>query len=174
MKKNAANPEAINDDDQGDDSIDIDVEDPEDGNQVTANETVLVSNFIRMWPRAIFHTPVNDGRKGSIAHWIPKLAESGVYILYRDDVPFYVGQAKKLRTRLRQHANGVKSSKTYFWNYFSAFLVKDPSHIKEVEAILISAMPSVVSNSSKPALERVPMDDPTKHLVMDLRKKGQY
>jgi hypothetical protein len=173
-KMNAAHSKATRDDDPDDDLADVDAEDPEDGKTLKPTEALLVKNFIRMWPRAIFHTSVNDGRKGSIAHWIPELAESGVYVLYRDDVPFYVGQAQKLRTRLRKHANSVMSSKTYFWNYFSAFIVKDKSHIKEVEAILISAMPSVVSNSSKPVLKKVPMDDPTKHLVRELRKNGQY
>ena len=135
-------------------------------------QTKLVSGFIRMWPRAIFHTPLGSGR-GSIAHSIEELGKSGVYILYRDDVPFYVGQAKKLRSRLRHHANGLISSKTYFWNYFSAFLV-DESNLGEVEAILISSMPSVISNSSKPMIKRGPISDPTKKLLRELRQKGQY
>jgi hypothetical protein len=102
------------------------------------------------------------------------LKKPGVYILYRDDVPFYVGQAKKLRSRLRAHARGVVSSKTYFWNYFSAFVVENPNHINEVEAILISAMPSVITNSSKPKLKMEPIGEPTRSLMRDLREKGHY
>jgi hypothetical protein len=99
-----------------DDDIDADDND-EDQRPI---KTELVSKFIRMWPRAIFYTRL-DGQKGLIANSIPELARPGVYVLYRDDVPFYVGKTQKeLRSRLRGHANGVTSSRTYFWNYFSA------------------------------------------------------
>jgi hypothetical protein len=98
------------------------------------------------------------GKPPAIGMTIDELEKPGVYILYRGDVPFYVGQAKgKLRDRLRAHANSVGGLRTYFWNYFSAFIVENPSHIDEVEAILISAMPSIISNSSKPKLQRVRM-----------------
>ncbi len=147
-----------------------DDDDPEEGRQI---QPKLVGKFIRMWPRAIFDTPEIDGQKSSIASKIEELKMPGVYILYRDDVPFYVGQAKgKLRSRLRSHASGVVSLKSYFWNYFSAFIVDNPSHIDEVEAILISAMPSVVTNSAKPKLPMVPMRESTKKLMRVLRKKS--
>jgi hypothetical protein len=86
-------------------------------------------------------------------------------------VPFYVGKAKKLRSRLRQHASGVVSLKSYFWNYFSGFVVEE-SHIAEVEAMLISAMPSVITNSSTPTLQRVPTGKPIRRLMRELRRKG--
>jgi hypothetical protein len=137
-------------------------------------EGELVKQFIRMWPRAIFHTRAMDDSKGFIADGIPELRKPGVYILYRNGVPFYVGQAKNLRTRLKQHANGVISLKTHFWNHFSAFLVDDSARMKEVEAILISAMPPGIMNSSKPTLHKVPMNKLTVHLIRELRAKGQY
>jgi hypothetical protein len=153
-----------------------DADDPEDG--TTLENPVLVKRFIRMWPRAIFNTTVKVeghlGKHPTIASTIKALKKPGVYILYRDDVPFYVGQAKKLRSRLRAHARGVVSSKTYFWNYFSAFVVENPNHINEVEAILISAMPSVITNSSKPKLKMEPIGEPTRSLMRDLREKGHY
>jgi predicted GIY-YIG superfamily endonuclease len=147
----------------------------EEGSQITPK---LVGKFIRMWPRAIFTTPSDlkgeRGKRPSIARTIQALEQSGVYILYRDDVPFYVGQTKgKLRSRLRAHANGV-GSRGYFWNYFSAFLVKNPSHIDEVEAILIAAMPSVITNGAKPKLPREKMGMPTRKVIRELRRNGLY
>jgi len=129
-----------------------------------------------MWPRAIFDTlSKKPGKRQSIARTLPILDEPGVYVLYRGDQPFYVGKAEgKLRSRLRAHANNVGSSKNYFWNYFSAFIVRDPRHISEVEAILISAMPSVVTNSSKPKLSRVKMDAETREVMRQLRIRGNY
>jgi hypothetical protein len=148
----------------------------EEGSQITPK---LVGKFIRMWPRAIFTTPSESkgerGKRPSIARTIQALDLPGVYILYRDDVPFYVGQTKgKLRSRLRSHANGVGSLRGYFWNYFSAFLVKDPSHIDEVEAILIAAMPSVITNGAKPKLPREKMGVPTQRVIRELRRTGHY
>lgn len=135
--------------------------------------------FIRMWPRAIFSSPSEErprrGRAPAVAMGIPALDSSGVYILYRDDQPYYVGQTKgKLTSRLRKHANGVGGLRTYFWNYFSAFLVDDPSQIDKIEAILISAMPSVLSNSSAPKLERQKMGPATRAVIRKLRETGQF
>ena len=156
--------------------IDEDV-DPEEGSPLA--NPLLVSRYIRMWPRAVFSTPVQaeglPGKPPAIGMTIEELEKPGVYILYRDDVPFYVGQAKgKLRDRLRAHANSVGGLRTYFWNYFSAFIVENPGHIDEVEATLISAMPSIISNSSKPRIKKVRMGPPTKELMRELRKKGHY
>jgi hypothetical protein len=135
----------------------------------------LVRNFIRMWPRAIFSTPgLTAGRRGkapAIARTINVLKKPGVYVLYRDDQPFYVGQAKNgLLHRIWAHANGVGSLRTYFWNYFSAFIVEDRKLIDEVEAIVISAMPALLSNASNPRLPRVRMEKPVRDLIRDSRK----
>lgn len=112
---------------------------------------------------------------GSIASKIKELRKPGVYILYRDDVPFYVGKTEgELFGRLWKHAIGVAGSRSYFWNYFSAFIVKDSRHIAEVEAILISAMPSVITNSSKPKLQKVPTGKSIRKLTRILRKSRRY
>jgi len=142
-------------------------------------QTNLISNFIRMWPRAIFNTPEkiegHRGKQPSIAMTIEELKRPGVYILYRDDVPFYVGKTEgKLFDRLWQHANSVGGLRTYSWNYFSAFIIEKPGYIDEVEAILISAMPSIISNSSKPKLIKVKMGPSTRKLMRELRGKGLY
>jgi hypothetical protein len=170
MKKTkVSKPVSVDDEDFEEEGVDVDIDEPEAGQKPI--QTDLVSKFIRMWPRAIFDTPEIDGQKSSIASKIEELKKPGVYVLYRDDVPFYVGQAKKkLRSRLRSHASGVVSLKSYFWNYFSAYIVEEPSHIDEVEAILISAMPSVITNSAKPKLPMVPMRESTKKLMRELRK----
>ena len=42
--------------------------------------------FFRMWPRALFH--MKQGK----AVLEDSLKEPGVYVLYRDDVPYYIGK----------------------------------------------------------------------------------
>jgi predicted GIY-YIG superfamily endonuclease len=171
-RSKASKPEDVNEDeDELEDGFDdADAEDPDEG-PALAN-TSLVSKFIRMWPREIFNVRAGDGQRGFLARSISELEKPGVYVLYRDDVPFYVGKTTgKLRSRLRTHATGVVSLKSYFWNYFSAFIVTNKSHIDEVEAILISAMPSVISNSSTPRLKKVPMGVPVRKLMRELRSR---
>lgn len=154
-----------------------DQDDPDEGHLIA---TTLVKKYIRMWPRSIFNTPEEGhdhhrGKRPSIGRMSDDLNEPGVYILYRDDEPFYVGQAKgKLRSRLRAHANQVGSRRSYFWNYFSAFIVENPQHIDEVEAILIAAMPSAITNNSTPKLPRAKMGPSTMKLMRELRSRGQY
>lgn len=138
--------------------------------------------FIRMWPRAIFTTPgptkSKRGKPRSIAGSIRELEKPGVYVLYRDDQPYYVGQTKgKLRGRLRSHATNVGSVRGYFWNYFSAFVVEDErakGQIDAIEAILIAAMPSVLSNGASPRLDRHRMDKATRDVLRRIRSDGHY
>jgi hypothetical protein len=119
--------------------------------------------FFRMLPRALFH--MKDGYK------ILKdnLRNPGVYILYRDDKPYYIGKTKKtLFRRLKNHALNPNGRRYNFWNYFSAFVIKDDTdHIDEVEAILISAMPT--ANSAKPKFDLKRLDHQTARLLNEVQ-----
>lgn len=145
------------------------------GREITSR---LVSEYIKMWPRAIFHNQSESPSKRGNAHLLARefvvLNQPGVYILYRDDRPFYVGQARNLRSRLRTHANTMNSFKGYFWNYFSAFVVRDVGYIDEVEAIVIAAMPAVLTNSSKPSLPPHPMEPALRKLMRERRRGGLF
>jgi len=112
----------------------------------------LVSHYARMWPRDIFDV-AEEGRTKLVLKDHPELKQSGVYILYRDENPYYVGQAKSLYRRLHDHAN--KSTDRYFnfWNYFSAFVVPNSEHLDEVEGILIASMTS--ANRAVPRLKLI-------------------
>jgi len=167
----AAKQAALDEDDLDKKELDeVDDDDPEENQGPVQNG--IVSKFMRMWPRAVFDVPEIEGQKRSIASRTPELRESGVYVLYRDDMPFYVGKTEgKLFGRLWQHAHGVSSTRSYFWNYFSAFIVKDRSNIAEVEAILISAMPSVITNSARPRLPKVPKGKSTIELIYRMREE---
>jgi predicted GIY-YIG superfamily endonuclease len=108
----------------------------------------ITSQYARMWPREVFYRHATKGKKGFLFRTIELLTKPGVYVLYRDDVPYYVGQATKLRTRLWAHA--CKPDGRYYnhWNYFSAFVIEDENRRNEIESILIAAMPT--ANSMKP------------------------
>jgi predicted GIY-YIG superfamily endonuclease len=105
--------------------------------------------YARMWPREIFDIKAKNSNK-LLAATLKFLQQTGVYILYRDEHPYYVGQADKLVRRLREHAVNPKTRYYNFWTHFSAFAVPDTKGRDKLEAILIAAMPTV--NSAKPRL----------------------
>jgi hypothetical protein len=111
-----------------------------------------VTQFARMWPREIFDHLPEAAQKKPLAKSIEFLNQPGVYILYRDDIPYYIGRADKLRSRLWSHANKPSAKYYNFWNFFSAFVIPDRKHMIEIEGILIAAMPT--ANSAHPRLQR--------------------
>jgi hypothetical protein len=56
-----------------------------------------------------------------------------------------------------------------FWNYFSAFAIEDSAHRDEVEAILISAMPT--ANSATPKIARVRLKPDAAKLLNDIQAR---
>ncbi len=95
------------------------------------------------------------------------LKMAGIYILYRDDVPHYIGQATPLFRRLYAHAYKPKTRYYNFWNFFSAFVVEDKERRNEIEAILIAAMPT--ANSAEPTLSREDLPQQIVDLLREIR-----
>jgi excinuclease UvrABC nuclease subunit len=126
--------------------------------------TKIVTEYARMWPREVFYqlgaSSNGKGKKGKDVLSFKGLGlvnEPGVYVLYRDGVPYYVGKATKLRQRLWAHACSPAARYHNFWNHFSAFVVKTPALRNQVEAILIAAMPT--ANGAKPRIKRAPVPE---------------
>jgi hypothetical protein len=83
-------------------------------------------------------------------------------------VPYYIGKTgKTLLKRLSNHALKPNVRRYNFWNYFSAFVIEDSSHRDEVEAILISAMPT--ANSSTPKIKRVRLKPDAAKLINNIQ-----
>lgn len=106
----------------------------------------IVTGHVRMWPRELFYIRAENKL---FLKKIDALKQPGVYVLYRDEQPHYVGKARRLATRLHDHANKSTDRYYLFWNYFSAFFAPK-GNCRELEAILIAAMPTV--NGSKPKM----------------------
>jgi hypothetical protein len=136
---------------------------------MTAKFPAVVSSYARMWPREVFDRVVKgEGRQRTLAQHLDILKKSGIYILYRDGVPYYIGKATKMRSRLWQHAWNPRSRHYNLWNFFSFFVVEDPDQRDELEGILIAAMPT--ANSSRPRLPRERLDPRITAMLRDLRK----
>ncbi len=115
-----------------------------------------VKRVISMWPREVWDITEEGNRTLFLKKHLPELREPGVYVLYRDEVPYYIGQARVLYKRLHDHSN--KSTDPYFnfWNFFSAF-ISEADYLDAIEGVLIAAMPT--ANSSRPKMNPVKMPD---------------
>jgi hypothetical protein len=127
----------------------------------------MVSGYARMWPRAVFYEKAlnpDSGRERNLAKELEFLQKGGVYVLYRDDTPYYVGKARKLRQRLYLWANNPSSPHFHHWNFFSAFAVEDSKQRDELEGVLIAALPTA-NNGAKPRLKKARLPKEVKDLL---------
>lgn len=112
----------------------------------------MVEDYAKMWPRRVFL--VSEGKRLSLAVR-NVLKGPGVYVLYREDHPHYVGKtSRSLFNRIWNHATQPHDGYYLFWDYFSAFAVRQKKHRDEIEGILIAAMPTT-ANSSNPKFPRL-------------------
>jgi len=124
----------------------------------------VVKPAAQMWPRVVFDF---EGR----ATVKECLREAGVYVLFRDDEPYYVGKTKnKLFNRIKAHATRTRGRYYHFWNYFSAFVVLNAKHRDEVEGVLIASMPT--ANSAAPKIKRIPLPKNVANLMQKIRRKN--
>ena len=116
----------------------------------------IIRVYAHMWPREIFDERSKQGQL--LASTIEFLQKEGVYILYRNEQPYYIGKTirRTLFRRLRAHANKPTDKYYHFWTHFSAFAVEKPEFRDELEGILIAAMPTANSASPKLQKEQVP------------------
>jgi len=92
----------------------------------------------------------------------------GIYALYKRDKLYYVGLARNLRNRLKQHLKDRHSRK---WDRFSVYLtVGGDSHIKELESL---ALRIVKPSGNKVKGKLVRSEDLRKRFRKDIRQKNQ-
>jgi hypothetical protein len=131
--------------------------------------------YARMWPRELFYRrlpkpkPVVGSNKPARTQWLYKtmdlLAQPGVYVLYMDGVPYYVGQTEDLRSSLAAHARVPQSHYFRHWNYFSAFAV-DKKDLDRIEAILVAAMPTA---NGRKLLKKEPYPAELTEMINDIQ-----
>jgi hypothetical protein len=136
---------------------------------MAAKRNGIVKGYASMWPREVFDAKGAGGRV--LATQIDFLTkEKGVYVLYREELPHYIGKSEvSLFARLKGHAMNPRMRYYNFWTHFSAFAVPDKKGRDELEGILIAAMPT--ANGAKPkfgAKERLPK--PVGSLMKKLRQ----
>jgi hypothetical protein len=127
----------------------------------------LVKHVAVMWPRVLCDMQDEDDKRLYVRHSQYFKNKTGVYVLYRDEHPYYIGRAKNLGERLFQHSNQTNDKYYQFWNFFSVYITKNERQAAELEGILISAMPAL-ANRASPRIGKIPIP---KHLLDELRAK---
>jgi hypothetical protein len=129
----------------------------------------IVKGYASMWPREVFDAKPKRGG-GVLAAQLEFLTkEKGVYVLYRDGQPYYIGKSgDSLFARLSGHAMNPRRRYYNFWDMFSAFAVPDKKGRDELEGILIAAMPT--ANGSKPRLSKERLPKQVTALMKKLRQ----
>ena len=130
--------------------------------------------YARMWPREVFYRrlpkpkAIAGSKKNVTTQWLYKtmdlLAQPGVYILYLDGVPYYVGQTEMLRSSLAALARVPQSHYFRHWNYFSAFAA-DKKDLDSIEALLIAALPTA---SGRKLLKKEPYPAELTEMLNDI------
>ena len=73
--------------------------------------------------------------------------KSGVYVLYHGAMPVYIGRGA-ISARLLSHAK-EGSRKEQFWDRFSWFVVGSTKQERELESLLLEALPFYVRSLNK-------------------------
>lgn len=73
--------------------------------------------------------------------------KTGVYVLYHGAMPVYIGRGA-IAARLRSH-NREGSKKDQFWDRFSWFAIGNAGYEKELESLLLEALPFYVRSLNK-------------------------
>jgi hypothetical protein len=87
----------------------------------------LVSGYIERISSIVF-----DDYHDEITALIGK--QHGVYALYKKNRLYYVGLAKDLRGRVKEH---LKDKHAHKWDSFSLYLIHQVEHLKELEALVL-------------------------------------
>ena len=98
----------------------------------------LIKQFGLHWPRNAENLEEIDDVAGH---------KSGVYVLYHGAMPVYIGRGA-ISARLRSHGK-EGSKKEQFWDRFSWFVVDHPKQERELESLLLEALPFYVRSLNK-------------------------
>jgi len=98
----------------------------------------LIKQFGLHWPR----NPENLEEIEDLAGH-----KSGIYVLYHGAMPVYIGRGA-LSARLLSHAK-EGSKKEQFWDRFSWFVIGSAKRERELESLLLEALPFYVRSLNK-------------------------
>ena len=73
--------------------------------------------------------------------------KSGIYVLYHGAMPVYIGRGA-ISARLRSHGR-EGSKKEQFWDRFSWFVIGKTASERELESLLLEALPFYVRSLNK-------------------------
>jgi hypothetical protein len=116
-------------------------------------DQTMINAYIRMWPRQVYNLKIGNKHLESIRQELHQ--KSGIYILYRNGTPHYVGQARNLWRRIRNHTINQNAKHYHHWTHFSAFILSDIEHMNELEGLIIAASGLGIANSARHRMKMI-------------------
>ena len=98
----------------------------------------LIKQFGLQWPRNAENLEEIEDVAGH---------KTGIYLLYHGAMPVYIGRGA-ISARLLSHAK-EGSRKEQFWDRFSWFVVNNAKRERELESLLLEALPFYVRSLNK-------------------------
>jgi len=115
----------------------------------------IIKAFIRLWPREVYDMKSNGKNIESVKNEL--FGKPGIYVLYRDEKPYYVGQAVNLWKRIKRHAVNQNSKQFHGWTKFSAFILEDKKYMNELEGLILSVLENETANGAKQKITKIPL-----------------
>jgi CRISPR-associated protein Csb2 len=72
------------------------------GRSFVMAEVRIINDFISMWPREVWDV-MADGKGTLYLKTFRPLRQAGIYVLYRDETPYYIGRANMLYLMPAEH-----------------------------------------------------------------------
>ena len=123
------------------------------GRTMKTAKTKMIKAYIRMWPREAYNLKEGNKHLESVRKELRQ--KPGVYILYQNGQPYYIGQAKNLWYRIRNHAINQNAKHYHLWTYFSAFILTDTDYMNELEGLIIATVGTTTANGAIMRMKRI-------------------
>ena len=97
----------------------------------------LIGQYGEMWARNTKNINSVPGQKEG---------GQGVYILYDGSMPVYIGRGN-IVSRLLEHRRSKRLGE--MWDHFSWYVLKEPAHMHDIEALLLRMLPSYLRHLAR-------------------------
>lgn len=93
----------------------------------------LIKGMTRHLPSEILASPIFSRKLKELMR-----GYAGIYALYRDDKPYYIGLTTNLFGRVNRHLRDRHKGK---WDHFLIFRIKKVDYLKDIETLITQLMP---------------------------------
>jgi len=91
---------------------------------------------------------------------------SGIYALYKNEKPYYIGLTKDLHRRMKRHLSDKHAGK---WDKFVIFKIKKVRYLKDIETLIVN----IIKTKGNRVKGKVPKDSDLNYVIKEIFKEKQ-